>query len=169
MKNMSEFTTSDLFKLHHNVLTEPRRQENIRSGSNIVSNYAETLVCKALGLRQVPTSTPGYDATDKNGHRYQIKARMLLSLAGSRQLGALRGLNSASKPFDYLVGVLFDEFHNVIRAALIPIDVVRKRAKFQEHTNSHIFMLKDDVWNDPNVTNVTNEVRAAALDRNPPA
>lgn len=51
--NLCEYSTPDLFKLHHYVLAELRRREHIRSGNNIVSDYAESITCKALGLTQV--------------------------------------------------------------------------------------------------------------------
>ncbi len=99
---------------------------------------------------------------DANRQTYQIKARMMSSGRGSRQLGAIRGLDREPSPFDSLVAILFDEHHNVVRAAKIPVQVVRDRAKYQEHTNSWIFMLKDDVWGEPNVIDITRELRAAA-------
>ena len=42
----------------------------------------------------------------------------------------------------------------------IPNTVVRERCKFVEYTNSHTFMLTDDVWNDGRVKDVTGELQA---------
>jgi hypothetical protein len=47
-----------------------------------------------------------------------------------------------------------------MRAALIPHSVALERAKVVERTNSHKFMLQDDVWNAPGVSDVTAQLRA---------
>lgn len=44
---------------------------------------------------------------------------------------------------------------------LSPCDVVRERSKYRKHTNSHKFMLTDDVWNDGRVKDVTEKLRTA--------
>ncbi len=62
--------------------------------------------------------------------------------------------------FDTLAAVLFDEEYGVVRAALIPGSVVRERCNFVKHTNSHKFMLTDDVWDDGRVRDVTGRLRA---------
>ena len=62
--------------------------------------------------------------------------------------------------FDALAAVLFDHQYRVSRAALIPGVVVRERLKFVGHTNSHKFMLTDDVWEDRRVRDVTGDLRA---------
>lgn len=41
---------------------------------------------------------------------------------------------------------------------LSPCDVVRERSKYRKHTNSHKFMLTDDVWNDGRVKDVTEKL-----------
>jgi len=38
--------------------------------------------------------------------------------------------------------------------------VVRDRVTYSRHTNSHLFMLCDDVWTGPDVIDVTNPLRA---------
>src|SRR4051812_39397911 len=101
--NLSEFSTADLFKLHHDVLMELRNRDSIRSGNSTVSDYAESLACKALKLTRTKQSTRGYDGTDEDGRKHQIKARMLGS-ASARQLGAIRGLLDDEPPFDFLIG-----------------------------------------------------------------
>ena len=58
-------------------------------------------------------------------------------------------------------GVLFDDRYRVSRAALIPREVVRERSKFVRYTNSHKFMLADEVWKDGHVKDVTKELQAA--------
>ena len=45
--------------------------------------------------------------------------------------------------------------------ALIPVAVVRTRAKHQAHTNSHLFLLQDSVWDEPGVEDVTGQIARA--------
>lgn len=63
--------------------------------------------------------------------------------------------------FDVLAGVIFDDDFCVVRAALIPRVVVEARATYIAHTNSHKFILREDVWSDPGVQDVTAQVAAA--------
>jgi hypothetical protein len=50
-----------------------------------------------------------------------------------------------------------------MKAALIPHSVALERATFVEYTNSHRFMLRDDVWTAAGVRDVTAELRAVKL------
>jgi hypothetical protein len=79
----------------------------------------------------------------------------------SRQLSEIRDL--ASGHFDFIAGVLFNEDHTVMRAALTPQSVAIEQAKFIEHTNSHKFMLRVDIWNAAGVREVTVELRAVTF------
>lgn len=98
----------------------------------------------------------GYDATNAEGSRFQIKGRRLHKHNTSRQLSAIRDLAG----FDVLAGVLLDAEFAVARAALIPSSVVRDRSTFTKHTNSHRFMLRDDIWDAAGVKDVTGDLRA---------
>jgi hypothetical protein len=64
-----------------------------------------------------------------------------------------------------LAGVLLDASFNVLRAALIPSEVVRDGSKFTQHTNSHRFLLRDDIWNVADVRDVTAELQNVVSDR----
>jgi hypothetical protein len=46
---------------------------------------------------------------------------------------------------------------------LIPHCVAIERAKFVEHTNSHKFILRDDIWRARGVRDVTQELRAVTF------
>jgi hypothetical protein len=76
-------------------------------------------------------------------------------------MSAIRNLDKT--PFDQLAGVLVDENFQIIRAALVPIAVIRAKSVHVVHTNSWKFLLRDDVWNLPDVRDVTDELRAIAL------
>ena len=51
----------------------------------------------------------------------------------------------------------------ILRAAIIPFAVVKEQAKFIAHTNSHKFMLNEDVWKAERVEDVTDRLRAILL------
>jgi hypothetical protein len=119
---------------------------------------AEYLFCQALSL--TPTPTTHIDAVDRDGKRYQIKGRRVTERNPSREFGAIREM--AGQHFDFLAGLLFGEMFDVRRAALIPHAVVMERATFVERSNSHKFLLRDDIWNDSGVCDVTDKLAAAA-------
>jgi hypothetical protein len=63
---------------------------------------------------------------DDAGVRYQIKGRRLTRHDASRQMSAIRNLDKT--PFDQLAGVLVDDAFQIIRAALVPLAVVRENS-----------------------------------------
>lgn len=145
----------ELLGSHSEILDELRAREIIRSANNPTGDYAEWLFCRAFGWAQAANSVKGYDAMDKAGVRFQIKSRRLHERNTSRQLSAIRNLAG----FDFLAGVLFDANFEVQRAALIPSSVVQSRSKYTAHTNSYRFLLRDDIWNENDVQDVTEELR----------
>ena len=62
-------------------------------------------------------------------------------------------------PFDRLAAVLFASDFTVHRAALILIAVVRSRVRRSARTNSDVFHPRDDVWNEPGVVDLTDQLR----------
>lgn len=146
----------DLIRGYSDSLEALGKAEFIRSKNNPIGDYAEWLVAKAMGLELCTKSTKGYDAFDAN-HRYEIKSRRITTDNGSRQLSAIRSLDS--KQFDYLVGVLFHADFSVNRVAVIPITIVQTHSKYKKHTNAAVFYLLDSVWSLPGVGDITNEVK----------
>ena len=157
MSEVRDGSVQDLLSLHAGIMDELRRRGVARSANNPTGELAEFLFCGAFSWQQADNSEKGFDARDGNGNRYQIKGRHLYRRNKSRQLSAIRGLEG----FDMLAAVLFDDQYRVARAALIPREVVHERAKFVRHTNSHRFMLTDDVWKDARVKDVTEDLKAA--------
>lgn len=158
---MQTLTTLELLRTHGAILDELRRRDVVRSANSPISDYAELLFCQAFGWLREGNSAAGYDARDATtSERYQIKARRLRALTGSRQLSALRNLSS--DPFDVLAGVLFNSDFTILRAALIPIALVKDRTRHSSHTNSDIFHLRDDVWSLTGVVDVTEKLTSAA-------
>jgi hypothetical protein len=157
----TKLTSIDLLKLHAEIGEELRARGILRSSNNPTGDLAEHIFCKAFGWTRFGNANASVDAIDVDGRRYQIKARRLTRHNGSRQLSALRELSEGH--FDYLAGVLFSEDYLVLRAAVIPHGVVFERATFVSRTNSHRFLLHDDIWEASGVRDVTAELKCVSL------
>lgn len=156
----NKLTVPELLLVYGTALDELRRREVVRSSNNPLSDYAELLFCKAFGWSREANSAAGHDATDAAGRRYQIKGRRPTRHNNSRQMSAIRRLDG--DPFDFLAGVLVDEKFQIMRAAIVPVAVVRHCSKHVPHTNSWRFLLRDDIWNAEGVRDVTAELRTVA-------
>ena len=149
--------------IHSRIADELRERGIARSSNNPTGNLAEYLFCKAFGWNQADRSCArSIDAVGEDGKRYQIKARRITRHNGSRQL---TGGDLNSGHFDILAGVILREDYTVLRAALIPHAVALRRATFVERTNSHRFLLRDDIWNDSEVEDVTELLRTVELNQ----
>ena len=155
-----ELTIFELLRTYDDVMDEVRRRDVVRSRNSPISDLAEVLFCRVFGWTREGISVAGHDAKDGSGVRYQIKARRIGKGSGSRQLSAMRNLEC--NPFEMLAGVLFNPDFSVHRAAIIPVDVVKSRATWSKHTNSHKFFLKDAVWSESSVMDVTSRLQAFA-------
>lgn len=142
--NLNKRSVSQLLFLYSDILEELRSRCIIRSSNNPVADYSEYLCVNAFTLQSADKSTKGFDATDSQGIRYQIKGRRLTRHNSSRQLGMFRDLEK--DPFDYLIGILFDENFRVHRACKLPISIVRTNSQRVERTNSCRFVLRDSIW-----------------------
>lgn len=156
---VQSFSVPELLSGYGVILDELKRREIVRSANSPLSDYAELLFCNAFGWTRENNSAAGHDATDDQGLRYQIKGRRLTRSNASRQMSAIRKLDEG--PFDFLAGLLVDENFLVLRAAIIPIDVIRAKSSHVGHTNSWRFLLRDDVWSIAGVRDVTAELRTA--------
>lgn len=159
---LDTLSAADLLTLHADVSDKLREKGITRSSNNPAGDYAEHLFCKAFGWQQADNSVKAYDATDPATHlRYQIKSRRLTAPNTSRQLSALRNLDA--KGFDFLAAVLFDRNYGIARAALIPVDQVLKLSTYGQHTNSWRFMLRDSVWSEAGVVDVSDKLSAMVI------
>jgi hypothetical protein len=157
--SLSTMSVAELLSLHAAIGETLRTRGIVRSANNPTGDLAEYLFCEAFEWDQAPNSERGFDATGQDGIRYQIKGRRIHRRNKSRQLSAIRNLSS--RPFDVLAAVLFDDDFCITKAALIPFEIVERRATYVAHTNSSRFMLGDDVWNDTGVRDVTAEIQKA--------
>lgn len=159
---LRDATAGELLKIYASTLTELRRRGLIRSTNNPVADYTEYLVAAALNLTLATKSTTGYDATDSEGSKYQIKGRRLTKANRSRQLSFIRGLDL--NHFGYLAAVLFNEDFSILRACVIPATSVEKIAKYVPHINGWRLVLRDHVWGFAEARDITREVSAVAAE-----
>ena len=159
MTDLTDAPVSALLELHGDVLAELRRRNVVRSANNPTGDYGELLFSRAFGWTLNNNSSADADAVDAKGIRYQIKCRRLQTATGSRQLGLIRRL--PERPSDRLAAVLLDSRYRVLRAAIIPYNVVQPRAAYVDSVKAWKFMLRDSVWELPNVADVTAELQAA--------
>jgi hypothetical protein len=146
-------TPRQLFGIYAEVMDELRRRKIVRSANNPVSDYAETLTSRTLGLELSGASNKGFDARDRNGIRYQIKARRLDGRS-SRQLGVIRNLRN--RPFDVCIAILFDRRFEPAEVYRIPIGEIRKYGKFSKHQNGWILQVRPPLTTDKRVRDMTS-------------
>ena len=158
-RDLTHFPLTRLLRRHVAIADELRRRGIARSHNSPTGDLAEHLFCQAFGWDQAPNSEKSFDATTLAKERVQIKACRLAHGKTSRQLSAIRNLDAGA--FQWLGGILFDHDYGVLRAALIPHAYVLANTTRSKHTNSRIFYLRDAVWDDPTVRDVTEEIRGA--------
>ena len=145
-------TTNRLLKTYAEVMEELKRRGAIRSYNNPVSDYAESLVSRTLNLELSGGSNKGFDARDRRGIRYQIKARRLDGKS-SRQLGVFRNLGK--NPFDFAIVVLFNHEFQPAEVYRIPIEAIKKHGRFSRHVNGWIVQAAPPLTIDVRVRNIT--------------
>lgn len=151
----------NLLRMFALILAELRSRDLVRSTNNPVADLAERVAAHALRLTLVGRSNAGHDGVDADGKRYQIKSRRITRHNKSRQMGFIRNLSN--RPFDHLIGILFDEQFRIVRACGLPFDLVNERAVFVKHVNAHRIHLRDSIWDEPRSRDLTDEMRAAAI------
>jgi hypothetical protein len=166
MTDLSTMTTAEILKLFAEIPNELRKRQIVRS-ENITGDVAEYLFCRAFpSWTHSANSQAHYDAVDGDVY-YQIKGRRPTKRNKSPELGAIRDMDG--RHFTFLAGLIFKEDFTVERAALVPHAVVKKRGKYVARSNSHKFLLKDNVWEEPGVDDVTKYlIKAASVFDEPP-
>ncbi len=141
--------TKELLQLQASITKELKTRGVVRTHNNPLGDYTEWLVANALDLKLEANSKVGFDGISKTGIRVQIKGRRVTSTNNSRQLSAIRKYND--KDFDELVAVIYNEEFDIIEALQMPHSVIGEYAKYREHLNAHILILKGPILSDPRV------------------
>lgn len=152
--DLKELTAKELLQLHSSIIDELKLRKIVRTKNNPVGDYTEWLVAKGLRLELAGNSSAGYDGTDSEGLKIQIKGRRITPDNKSRQLSAIRKLKE--KAFDQLAAVIFNENYEIIDAVLIPHEVIEEYATYRSHVNAHILHLKGPILNDPRIKDIKN-------------
>lgn len=147
----------DLLSMHSAILDELKHRGVVRSQNNPTGDYAEWLCADKLRLTLEMNSAKGFDATDSQGIRYQIKGRRVTPDNPSTQLGVIRNLTDHH--FNFLLAVIFDANWQIARAAKIPYKTVGQLATYRAHQNGHIMHLRPTVFDVPEVEDVTALMR----------
>jgi len=151
-RQISEVTVQQLLCLYRDVLSELKSRGVVRTHNAPIADYAEWLVSQKLGLKLTSNSNAGYDAENKKGSRYQIKARWLDTPETQRFLSVIRNLDK--DPFDYLIVLLFDRNFEVQEAYEMHISTVKRYARYRPYINGYVISMKGDILNDPGVRNL---------------
>lgn len=157
--DLGALTTPGLLVLYSRVMTALREREVLRSSNNPVADYTEALVVAALQLTRARASEAGYDATSRQGERFEIKGRRLTPQNRSTQLSAIRGIEL--RHFDYLVGVVLNDDFTVRYGFQIPHSVVHTVSRFRPHVNAWILHLRPALGEERGVTDITASLVAA--------
>jgi len=155
--DLNSMSVRELLRHYAHVIDALKDRKIVRSKNNPVGDYAEWLVTTSLGWELAEKSMSGYDAVDDAEVRYQIKARRLTPDNSSVQLGAIRKLDE--KPFDFLIGIIFEQDFTVKYAAKIPCEEVGQFATYRPHVNAHIMQFRQKLLEHPSVVDITNQLR----------
>lgn len=155
--DLTTFGNHEILTLFSDIMDELGNRGLIRSKNNPVADYAEHLVCRAFSLTAAEKSTKGYDATDANGKKYEIKSRRHSVRSKPTRFSAIRDLDT--QHFDTLVAVLFSQDFTVQRAVFLPYATVRRIAFRQEHVNGWILPIRDSLWSADGAVDVTETLR----------
>ena len=159
----AEPSVPELLSSYAALMDSLRSRGVVRTGNNPVSDYAESLVARAWSLERTSGSAIGYDARDPTtGRRFQVKARRFSLTYRNTGMGFIRGLDE--NQFDELVAVIFDPSFMVVRAAALPIEIVRRLAAYVPHVSAHQVRFNQQLLAQEGVRDVTSELRAAAAD-----
>lgn len=124
---------TELLALYVSVLDELKARGITRTNNLPTGDYAERLVCDALGGTLEPNSQKGWDLVTNDGVRVQVKARRCNPAGSHGGFGALRSLledTYDTRKFDALVAVIFDYHYVVQQAWWIPWQAVKDHAGY---------------------------------------
>lgn len=157
----------ELLKTYPRLIDSLKKLHVLR-GNEIVGDYAEWLVKKKLGYELEPPSRKGYDATDADGNKYQIKARLRLLKKnnGEYEMGAIK--TNGRPSFDYMIAIKFNSDFDIEKAYKISYKTItdtfkpnKKDGRIRVNLNNVDFKKSQDkedirnllIWNKGDVVN----------------
>ncbi len=131
-----------LLATYESILMELRDREVVRTNDAPAGQYAEWLAWRVFGGELAHNSVKSYDLLTPEGDRIQVKARVLRkpNLVSERQLSPFRSFD-----FEKSLVILFDRTYGVLRAVLLPCEIVRSQSTFNKHVNGSILIARDTV------------------------
>ena len=150
MQENAEEEIKKLLQTHGNVIEKLVRLGVVKTRNNPIGDYTEWLVRRRMGLTEAPSNQKGFDATDDNGKRYQIKGRR--EEGPSVQFSPVRDLKS--RYFDFLITVAFNNDYSIRFAVMIPHEIVEEFAEYRQYVNGHLPILRDENAKHPGVTDI---------------
>lgn len=106
-------------------------------------------------------SVKSYDLALPAGERVQVKCRVVSDPPKTGQLQT-----SSFRSWDFeraALALLRSVDYSVLRAALIPVAVVRETARFAAHVNGSNLQMRASLFEDPQAKDITAALRAAAM------
>lgn len=160
---LTRMSVKDLLRLYGRVRQELRDREIVTTRDGPIGGCGEWLVSRAFGSSRQRNSNKSFDVLASDGTRLSVKARWLPMERDSRQLSAIRNIESGG--FDHLVTVLLDKNFDLAEAYQIPHAAVARLATRSEHTNSHRLVLTPKVCRDGECRDITEKIRGADPER----
>lgn len=147
-ENSQKFDVAQSLILAHVASKEGLKKLGIlRTERPIQSDYGEWLAANAYGLTlAASTVQKGWDATDSQEKRYQIKTRFVSDLNTSTSFD----FSSDEFSFDYLVGIFLSVSYELLGIIRVPRETVEQNSSKTER--SWRFR-----WNRTTIDNVTIE------------
>lgn len=155
-------SVAELFASYRAILGELKRRKIVRTANAPAGDYAEYLVCKALGGTLAPSSERGFDLTAPKWGRIQVKCRVADG-AGKNprsQLSPFRFFD-----FDLAAIVLLNADYSVWRAVLVPVATIKERSRHRAHVNGHVVQARPALLDTPGNIDITAAVQAGAEER----
>lgn len=156
-------TVAELLGDYARTLSQLRTRGVIRSANAPAGDFAEWLFQRALGGQIVDSrSVRSYNLTLPDGDRVQVKAR---AVSDPPSRGQLQTSPFRSWDFEF-VGLLLlrDSDYTVLRAAMVPMEVVRASATLRTHVNGFVVQMTETLLGHAQAVDVTERLKAAASD-----
>ena len=160
IQDIKSATLPELFAAYRAILGELKRRNIVRTENAPAGDYAEYLVCKALGGTLAPSSERSYDVTAPPWGRIQVKCRVTDGSGANprSQLSPFRSFD-----FQFAAIVLLNPDYSVRRAVLVPVATIVENARHAKHVNGHVVHARPALLDAPGTEDITTAVQTAAL------